>query len=126
MVAKRLASRRATAYLHKALVTETKGAPVDVGMISPGIVVTNLLTASYDIPSEEWDQAKRILNILGDTVETVAPFLAEGVLDSSGASRSVRWLTGPKVAKRFAMPKYKKRNLFAEGEAAAGAAPPDA
>ena len=112
-------TKSAITYLHKSLAADTKNSPVDVGVLSPGIVVTDLLTDGYEIPSPEWDKAKKILTILGDRVETVVPFLVKGVLESKGSDRSVKWLTNRKAATRFMNPKYKKRDLFSDVEAAA-------
>lgn len=104
------ATKRATSYLQKALRKDLgKDSPVAVGVLSPGIVVTDLLTADY-ATEEEWAKAKRIFDILGDRVETVTPYLADGIV---AGKQSVKWLTGPKAGLRFALaPKYRNRDIF--------------
>ena len=74
------ATKRAVTYLTKALAKEVKDTPVQVCALSPGIVVTDLLTGDYDLASPEREKARKIFHILGDTVETVPPSLVEGVL----------------------------------------------
>ncbi|WP_110241641.1 SDR family NAD(P)-dependent oxidoreductase [Nocardioides gilvus] len=106
------ASKRAVNYLTEALVKETKGTDVKIGFLSPGIVVTDLLVGDYGNDPEGFAKAKKIFNILGDKVETVTPFLADGVLKASKSGARVAWLTGPKAAKRFLTAGFTKRDLF--------------
>ena len=84
-----------------------------IGTLSPGIVVTDLLIGDYDTASEEWRKAKRMFNILGDPVETVTPFLADGVLNANKQGARVVWLTGGKAFRRFLTARFNKRDLFA-------------
>jgi hypothetical protein len=49
---------------------------------------------------------------LGDTVETVTPFLVEGILKANKSGASVRWLTTGKAFKRFMTAGFNKRDLF--------------
>lgn len=107
------ATKRAVNYLTKALQKEVKDSSVQVCSLSPGIVVTDLLTGDYDLASEEWRKAKKILNILGDKVETVTPYLAEQVLSTNKSGATVAWLTGRKAFFRFLTAGFNKRDLFA-------------
>ena len=76
------ATKYAVRYLTKALVKENQGTPLVIGYMSPGIVVTDLLTRDLYAPgSAEFDQRRRFLNILADRVDTVAPFLVQGQHD---------------------------------------------
>lgn len=114
------ATKRAIRYLNAALQKELKGTPVHVCTLSPGIVVTDLLTGDYDLKSEAWAKARKVLNILGDTVETVTPWLADGVLAADKPGATVAWLTNRKAFWRFATAGFNKRDLFAEGTRAHG------
>ena len=98
----------------KSLQKELKGSPVQVCTLSPGIVVTDLLVGDYDTNSPEWAKAKKIFNILGDTVETVTPWLAQQVLASNKPGAKVAWLTGGKAFGRFMTAGFNRRDLFAE------------
>ena len=106
------ATKRAVRYLRKALLSDTANTPVQVGTLSPGIVVTDLLTGDYDPASEQWDKAKRIFNILGDRVETVTPWLAEHLLAADKPGSRIVWLTRRKALARFALAPLRKRDLF--------------
>ena len=107
------ATKRAVNYLNKALKKEVEGSGVQVCALSPGIVVTDLLTGDYDRESAEWEKAKKIFNILGDKVETVTPFLVDGILNSDRNGAKVAWLTTGKALKRFMTAGFNKRDLFA-------------
>ncbi|MEU7143252.1 SDR family oxidoreductase [Nocardia sp. NPDC046473] len=106
------ASKRALTYLTKALAKEVP-AGVSVGLLSPGMVVTDLLTQGY-ADSAELAKARKIFNILADRVETVAPWLAEHAVASRRNGAHVRWLTTPKVIGRFATAPFRHRDLFTE------------
>ena len=107
-------TKRAVAYLNKALQKEVRGTGVQVCALSPGIVVTDLLVGDYDPASPEWQKAKKVLNILGDTVETVTPYLVAGMLKSGKSGARVAWLTRGKALRRFAAAGFSKRDLFAD------------
>lgn len=106
-------TKRAIRYLQKALVKETKDTPIQICTMSPGIVVTDLLVGDYEIPSPEWDRARKIFNILGDDVETVTPWLVDQMLHTNKSGARVAWLTRGKAARRFMSGAGKKRDLFA-------------
>ena len=89
------ASKRAVSYFTKALLKDTKGTAVQVGLLSPGIVLTDLLVGDYDGDPEQLAKAKKIFNILGDRVETVTPWLADRVLATDRTGAHVQWLTKP-------------------------------
>lgn len=110
------ATKSGVTYVIKAMQKDLKDKPVHVNTLSPGIVVTDLLVGDYDLKSEEWQKTKKFLNILGDKVETVTPFLAEGILKSTKPNDKVVWLTGMKAAGRFMTAGFNKRNLFTEYE----------
>ena len=107
------ATKRAVNYLNKALKKEVEGSGVQVCALSPGIVVTDLLIGDYDRGSKEWERAKKIFNILGDKVETVTPFLVDGILNCDRNGAKVAWLTTGKALKRFMTAGFNKRDLFA-------------
>ena len=100
-------------YFTKALILELKKTPVKIGYLSPGIVITDLLVPPPERRDENWERSKKILNILADTVETVTPFLVDGMLRAHGKhGAAVRWLTGGKIRGRFFMSIFRKRDVF--------------
>jgi short-subunit dehydrogenase len=99
-------------YLTEALTKEAKDTPVLIGSLSPGIVITDLWDDLYEGMPERKEKSKKIVNILGDKVETVTPYLAEQVLQNDKSGAKIAWLTGPKAFWRFATAAVNKRNLF--------------
>ena len=106
-------TKRALNYLTKSLQLETKNTPVQVCLLSPGIVVTDLLIQDYEGMPEKFERAKKFFNILGDKVETVTPYLAEKILENKDGKK-VAWLTTGKVFMRFMTAGFNKRNLFSD------------
>jgi NAD(P)-dependent dehydrogenase (short-subunit alcohol dehydrogenase family) len=106
------ASKYAVRYFTKAMAKELEKTPVRMGYLSPGIVATDLLVPPPDRRGERWEQNKKILNILADTVETVTPFLVEGMLAAEKNGTAVRWLTNGKVRWRFFKALFVKRDVF--------------
>ncbi|NND35514.1 MAG: SDR family oxidoreductase [Gammaproteobacteria bacterium] len=105
-------TKYALRYFTKAISQELAKTPVRMGYLSPGIVVTDMLVPPPDQRGERWEQTKKILNILADTVETVTPFLVEGMLKSTQNGDAVRWLTPGKVRWRFFASLFRKRDIF--------------
>jgi NAD(P)-dependent dehydrogenase (short-subunit alcohol dehydrogenase family) len=100
-------------YLDECLAQETKGTPVLVGALRPGMVVTDFLTRQYENrPPEDWENAKRIFNILADRVETVTPWLAQQMLANDKNGVCIRWQPAYKVLFRFLAAPFRRRNLF--------------
>ena len=111
-------TKRAVRYLTESLHKELKDSPVQVCTLSPGIVITDLLIGDYDTSSPDWEKSKRIFNILGDKVETVTPYLVDGILKTNKSGAKVAWLTGGKAFGRFMTAAFNKRDLFADIEGA--------
>jgi len=105
------ATKRAVRYLTEGLVAETKGTPVLVGSLSPGMVTTDFLVGRYDQASEEWEKAKRMFNILADRVETVTQWLVGKVLTNTKHGASFQWLTFPKILGRFLSAPFVTRDV---------------
>ncbi|MFC5829889.1 SDR family oxidoreductase [Nonomuraea insulae] len=103
------ATKRAVTYLTSALAKEVPEG-VSAGLLSPGMVVTDLLTYGYS--DDERARAARILSILADRVETVAPWLAERVISRARNGAHVRWLTPRKIAWRFATARFTRRDVL--------------
>ncbi|GAA3617371.1 SDR family oxidoreductase [Nonomuraea rosea] len=99
------ASKRALTYLTKALAKEVP-AGVSVGLLSPGMVVTDLLLRDADPGSS------RVFGLLADRVETVTPWLAEKAVERAKNGAHVRWLTGRKVLTRFALAPFTDRKVL--------------
>jgi NAD(P)-dependent dehydrogenase (short-subunit alcohol dehydrogenase family) len=99
-------------YLTQSWVQETRGTPVLVGALRPGMVMTDLVIKQYEEHPEDWERDKRIINILADRVETVTPWLAQKVLANDKTGVRITWLTRGKVIGRFLAALFRKRDLF--------------
>ena len=102
-------------YLTNSLVEETKGTAIIVGSLSPGIVVTDLITEQLNRRQDAArERTQRLLNILADRVETVAPWLVNRILANTNSGVRIAWLTKSKALKRFLAAPFQKRDLFAD------------
>lgn len=111
-------TKRAIRYLTAALAKEYADTPVLVGSMSPGIVATDLLIySSKSADPAQWARSKRILNILGDRVEAVTPWLARAALENTKRGATVAWLTRGKAMRRFLAAPFVKRDIVSEFEA---------
>lgn len=116
------ATKRAVTYLTKAVAQEYADTPVKIGSLSPGMVPTDLLIySSRSEDAAKWEKSKRIMNILGDTVETVTPWLAEQALGNTKNGAQIEWLTRGKALWRFMSPAYRKRDIVGDYEKTYGA-----
>jgi NAD(P)-dependent dehydrogenase (short-subunit alcohol dehydrogenase family) len=106
-------TKAAIRYFTDALVLETKGTPVVIGAISPGMVMTDLILEGLDQTDPDWPRAKRVFNILADRVETVTPWIAKQVLANTKSGVRINWLTPFRAFSRFALAPFSKRDLFA-------------
>lgn len=107
-------TKRALRYMTQGLIAETEGTPVLVGLLSPGMVTTDLLLGRYNRDTEDWARAKRIFNILADQAATVAPWLAERVLNNTKHGARVVWLTPWKILWRFLTAPFRDRDVVPE------------
>jgi NAD(P)-dependent dehydrogenase (short-subunit alcohol dehydrogenase family) len=105
-------SKYALSYLTDALVEETQGTPVLVGALQPGMVLTDLITKQYEERPEDFEDAKGVLNILTDRVETVTPWLADKVLANEKTGARFRWLTRGKLMGRFLVAPFRPRTIY--------------
>lgn len=104
-------TKAAVAYVTDALIQETRGTPVRIGALRPGMVLTELITEPFDGRPEEWERFKPILNILGERVETVAPNLARRMLAQDTTGKRIRTLTPAKTALRFLAAPFRRRRV---------------
>jgi NAD(P)-dependent dehydrogenase (short-subunit alcohol dehydrogenase family) len=105
-------SKAGLRYFDDAMALETRGLPVLFGMLSPGMVLTDMLRIRQS--ERDWAQTKRIFNILADRVETVAPWLVDQMLANRAHGKRIAWLTQSKILWRFLSAPITRRNLFDE------------
>jgi NAD(P)-dependent dehydrogenase (short-subunit alcohol dehydrogenase family) len=107
-------TKRGVNFLFHSLVKEVKHPEVIVGSLSPGMVVTGLLTRQKEADPEGWERTKKIFNILADSVENVSPWLVEKILANTKHGSEIKYMSTAKVMLRFLTAPFSKRDLFAE------------
>jgi NAD(P)-dependent dehydrogenase (short-subunit alcohol dehydrogenase family) len=87
------ATKRAGRYFTESMAAELEGTPVQIGTISPGIVLTDFLVDDVrKMAPEQREQAKAVYNIMADSVEDVTPWLVEEVLKNTENGKRIIWL----------------------------------
>jgi NAD(P)-dependent dehydrogenase (short-subunit alcohol dehydrogenase family) len=94
-------TKAAARQLSRALILETKGKPVQIGTLSPGMVMTDMLRDRIAADPAIMERGRRIFNILVDRVETVTPWLVRRILANDQTDIHIRWLTRSKIFWRF-------------------------
>lgn len=97
-------------YLTSGLVRELQDTPVKVGFLRPGMVVTDSLLEAYS--EAELRRARRIMNILADRVEKVAPFLVERILANETHGAHIVWMTQARLLWRYLIAPLARRRVI--------------
>ena len=105
-------SKAGLSYFTQALAQEAAGTPVLVGALSPGMVLTEMLSGRHGRDPQETARARRVFNILADRVDTVTPWLARRVLENQRNGMRIAWLTPGKVMARFMVAPFRRRNII--------------
>jgi NAD(P)-dependent dehydrogenase (short-subunit alcohol dehydrogenase family) len=99
-------------YFIQSLVDETRGLPVLVGSIRPGMVVTEFVTDAVGERPQMMEQTRRIMNILADRVEVVAPWIADEILSNRKHGVTLTRLNRWQITWRFLLAPFRKRDVF--------------
>lgn len=109
-------SKRAVTHFTQALALESaeRNTGVLVGLISPGIMITDFTVKALgdkeaiDLP----EKTKKVYNILGDYPDVVAKYLVSEMIKNNRNNAKIEWLTNRKAAWRFMTAGFNKRNFF--------------
>lgn len=104
------ATKRGLDMFTRALVKEVDGSGVTVGQVRPGILITDGWLREAAAAPESVQKQRRMLNILTDHVEDVAPQLVSRMLASTKNGDEIAWLTTARISKRFMTPGYAKKH----------------
>ena len=111
-------AKRAVTHFTQALALESeeRKTGVLVGLLSPGIMITDFTVKALgdkeaiDLP----EKTKKVYNILGDYPDVVAEFLASKALQNTKNNARIQWLTNGKAFCRFLTAGFNKRDFFKE------------
>lgn len=108
-------SKRGLTYFLKSLAKEVeeKKLNIKIGLLSPGIMITNFIT--HSVGDEEFElpeKVKKVYNILGDYPDVIAKFLVEKMIENKKNGVRINWLTNRKAAFRFMTSSFNKRDFF--------------
>ncbi len=108
-------SKRGLTYFFKALANEVeeKNLPIKIGVLSPGIMITDFITHSmgdkaFTLP----EKTKKVYNILGDYPDIIAKFLVSKIIVNDKNNVKFNWLTNRKACFRFMTSWLNKRDFF--------------
>jgi short-subunit dehydrogenase len=109
-------TKSALTYFTKSFMKETKDSPVLIGLISPGMVITDLFLKPEYADRKEAERFLKVANILADRVETVCPWLVNKMITNTKHGKSFNWLSNRKAMARFAGSVFKKRKMISESD----------
>jgi NAD(P)-dependent dehydrogenase (short-subunit alcohol dehydrogenase family) len=99
-------------FLDRSLAEETKDTPVITGAVAPGMVITDMITRQFEGRAEELEKSKRILNIIAERAETVAPVLVEKILANQKNGVTIAFSSPARMMIKFLTAPFNKRDLF--------------
>jgi len=108
-------SKRGLTYFYKALAKEVdeKKLNIKIGLLSPGIMITDFITHSMGNDSFELpEKTKKVYNILGDYPDVIANFLVNKMINNTKNNVRFNWLTNAKASLRFMTCAFNKRDFF--------------
>ncbi|MCD4524362.1 SDR family oxidoreductase [Nocardioides sp. cx-173] len=94
-------TKRGLDLFTRALVKEVAGTPVRVGQVRPGILITDGWLREAASHPESVSSQRKMLNILADHVDEVAPYLVERMLASTKNGEEISWLTNGRMMRKF-------------------------
>jgi short-subunit dehydrogenase len=105
-------TKAAVHFIDHSLAMEIKGAPVITGAVAPGMVITDMITRQFIGREDELEKSKRILNIIGERAETVAPVIVEKILKNQKNGVTITYSSPIRIFSKFLTAPFKKRDLF--------------
>ncbi|WP_030907906.1 SDR family oxidoreductase [Streptosporangium amethystogenes] len=99
------ATKRGLDSFTRSLVKEVAGTGVRIGQVRPGILITEGWLREAAAAPEQVDRQRKLLNILCDHVDDVAPYLVERMLASTRNGDAIAWLTTGRMTRKFLIPR---------------------
>lgn len=113
-------AKRGVTYFTEALANEVhkSGLNVQIGKITPGIMITNFINHSLG-DGEKFElsaQTRKVYNILGDYPETIAAFMVKHIIKNKKNNVKFTWLTKGRAFARFMKAPFSKRDFFKDSK----------
>ena len=109
-------SKRAVTYFTEALAKESKdnGNYVNVGKITPGIMITNFIGTSMGDGDKInlSEKTKNVYNILGDKPEVIAKYMVDKICKNKSNNVKFVWLTTRRAVFRFIGAMFGRKNSY--------------
>ena len=99
-------------FINQSLAGETEGTPVITGAIAPGMVITDMITRQFEGRKDEMEKSKRILNIIAERAETVAPVLVDKILKNQKNGATINYSSSTRMIVKFMTAPFNRRDLF--------------
>lgn len=91
-------TKRAVNYFTKSVSREIKGGPIQIGILSPGMVRTDFLNNTMvSVSPEEFKKYKKVYDVLAEDVDVVSKFLVKHILKSSKNYDKIEFLSKTKM-----------------------------
>jgi short-subunit dehydrogenase len=104
-------------FVDRSLAMEIEGGPVITGAVAPGMVITDMITRQFIGREAELEKSKRVLNIIGERAETVAPVLVEKILKNKKNGVTINYSSSIRMMGKFITAQFRKRDLFSKNNA---------
>ncbi len=105
-------TKAAIHFINHSLANELMDTTLITGAIAPGMVITDMITRQFEGRMEELEKSKRILNIIAERPETVAPVLVEKILENQKNGVMINYSSSMKMMLKFLTALFRKRDLF--------------
>ena len=105
-------TKSAVSYFTRSFAHEVRGMDVQIGTLSPGMVVTDMLRSTVSDGSPESLKKRKFFNVMADDVEIVSEFLCGKILASTSQSPRIKWLTRHRMIGKILLAPFRKRDFF--------------
>jgi NAD(P)-dependent dehydrogenase (short-subunit alcohol dehydrogenase family) len=100
-------TKRGMDYMTNALVKENKDSNLIIAKVRPGMIITEGVLREIAADRENFEKSRKTMNVLCDTIETVAPFLVDEMLKCEKSGSKIAWLNGGKIGKRMMLSRFR-------------------
>lgn len=104
-------SKSAVRYFTKAFSKEIEGSPVLVGMLYPGMVLTDLILSQLGKDPSKNRQLLKIFNILANEPEKVTPYLVKKMIGNTRNGREIKFFRKKDMFLRFLFAPFSGRDV---------------